>query len=1417
MHELAARDPDDEEQPSTPPAAAQFNTAASGGTVYAVQNGDMVFSGAVPDGRALFEYWERFLRSRPTGIRIGRNRMFRLERAVVLARVVEQLVGLGPGEAVIVRGDPGVGKSSLLLRAVDELRTRSSSVLVADLSAMARNVDAMPALLDAAGPMDDGRPGLRGHLVVDGAEAMQYVGQAGAEVVFAALQAGFALVLISRDDAVDTLRGALCDMDCTVREVVVPALSDPEVAEVVAVVPELANLVKDHRSRWLLGRLAVVDLLQRAGLAGVALPAVLASEADLYNHVWRGLVLRARLGAAGVVPENRAAVLISLAEALLTGRRALFLNGVAVASLRSDGILAPLGEQAATSAEEYLFAHDMMRDFATIRRLLLTDGPEVLKANGPRWAVRASRVYCQIRLESAVGAVGPFLAQWDQMHRQFQTLAELHGTRWAEVPWEAVLSAAWCPAALDALTELLNVRPELVGELLRCAELRFGGEAESDAVVAAPVVTWLAEHRPILQGCDDESDRFVVAWLRAVSRQEVDGVDVAQYGAVRGKVLAVVLAVPRSEGEHSPLLVEALALLGADGGSEAAELLRGIARDRGADVMAAVDRPDSVRSLATTDPTLLAELATAYYLPGTHPEQRHRGVLGWSIRDHEFLGLLAPRGGAWWRGPFAALLQREPMLGVQLARRLAAVSVLDLEHGDIRPDGRGEYGPAPAFEADLVGLGVRRYAGGSTAWAWYRGSLNGPQPCISALMALEWWADQLVGCGAITVRTAAALLASVGTAAGAGLAYGLLVRHLDDVTDELDEFLAVPAVWEMEVNRVAMELYMKPAVKDLPGSEMLQLTLPEVAMRLVVAAQQRDDVEAVDRLCKVAARLRAASGDLPDPQVVRSWADYLDTERYAVRQEDGYVSIAVVHGDDLAEELGARQAELAPSSAKYGLLADHALRPADGRGIALPGPIDLEKLNRDLRAARGYTADPAADESGMSDALCAIAGTAVRAAAEGVLLPLDDLAWSVDTLLHAAAAPVDADPAASQLWSASQSAGFSLPCLLLPAVRAQMEPLGAERVERVRQALLGLGSHPLHDVRGHFAVGLAAVWSAPCRQGTDDCHHAVAWAAVESSVELASADTGRASPCPAAEAGQSLAYAMRQVTGEEMALATLRTAAVAVLEATRGTHCRVEHAKTVRPEVLAAYARTAAAWTGRGYHVRSTDELEFVRALLLVAAAEPAVAEGYADRLAESGVRFESAQALGEFLRAAKTAATYDAGLRPMLAAVWPRMMEVVLTQPSIRRRTRFAGAWFTHDMLLEEAVPNPTLSIADIDPDATLRAVGSRWIDAAVMADLIMEWATVVRGTQSAVLNLVLLVRTQPAVLQNDPGLGWIRRLAVGRDGEVESRSDALVEWLGEIEPFLTAPTRAHFRAIVDGLALVGHPEAPALQQLEG
>ncbi|MFE4174539.1 NACHT domain-containing protein [Streptomyces sp. NPDC056909] len=1413
-------------------ASVQRNSAEHGGTVNAVQYGTLnhnQYASPHPHEVAArhLSHWEKTVRRLTShSIVTGREQDLVLSRADLLNQLIASLSGTGDGQAVIVRGEPGVGKSALALRAVDRLRADSASVFVAPLQAMSRQAGALEDILRGAldGRAVERTTRRRGLLVLDGAEAAQE-GDAPTlmEAVDAAAEADLTPVLVTRDDAVENLRELLEQSGCDEPvEFVVPPLNEAEIGSVVDEAPELARLARDPRARWLLRRLTVIDLLLRSVRHGAVLPAVLSSEAEVYAIVWRTLILNSHRTVDGVSSDDRGSALVSLAEGRLTGCRVQLPPGPALSSLRSDGVLAPLGEEAAFWEEEQRFAHDVLRDFATARRLMVGDGLPLLDRKGPRWALRAARIVCQARLGPAATTARSFVNVWRQAHGHFEELAARHGSRWAEVPWEAVLSASWCADALMALTDDLRQEPRMLAELIQCASLRFGGDSGGcDPLVAAPVVAWLCRHTSVLTDArhspqDEAANTLVVAWLRAVSLAELSGIDIAYYRPVRESVRDRLLDIqPRS---LTPEAVEALALLGTDRDAAADAVLRDlVARQQEYRLVAAVDRVGSAWALARTNPALLRELAKAYYCTrrdGT-THGRGRGIATYG-HEHEYLGPVARKRAAWTRGPFYALLRSAPEHGIALVRDLLNTAVHMIGHDrylgpeESRADTSDD---VCRLEGDFVGTGPDHYPGSEGAWSWYRGTLNGPQPCASALMAVERCLEPLIQDGVMSPGDIAALiLRRVGTAAGAGLAYGFLVRHLDQVTDELDGFLANPLVWSFENTRTGHEQLFKRG-SDLHGGEGLLRPPAQVAMLLVNTAGRRGDDSALGRLQAVANRLRAAAECGPDeldPLAVKGWADHLDWERYRAVRDGDHLFVEVEPAADIAEELERRRARASHTSELYRLLNRYRPRTEVPHRVDPPEQTSEASLMRDLKLAQRIVGGLEHDAVHALDGVYAIAAAAVHAAVTGDPPEADDFHWAIDLL----AGTLDDDPTnesshATYPWRADRQAAFTLPRALLPAV-TQADPalLTSRHIDQVIEAVHRGAAHPLNEVRVHSAEGIRPLWASMCLADDQTCQHAVAWSAVEGGLRFVLRDARAGDESPAATPPPSLAAQFDRLTGKDVEPVTLATAASAVLEAAHGRHCRVAEARVLRTSLLRAYVRSAHAWDRDHYDLRSDEQTVFAAALLRTALTESRVPVDTLQELAAAPGM------LGDLLEKMKQAATYEPDLIPAMAIVWPHIMSVALAACSETSDDDFAQ--HDRDRLMAAVLPDPTPHGADTEIDESLKRARRHWLVLGPLTEPIELWTRSAVGTRFAVDNLIGFLKAQSAEEQVDPGLRWARQLAIGPDGAVFSTGFLLTEWLGELRPVLTDSSRPHYHALLDALALAGDSAARELQKMD-
>ena len=133
-------------------------------------------------------------------------------------------------------------------------------------------------------------------LVVDGADAAAEDRlDAFRCLVGAARESVVKVIAVTSIDSKQVVLDALSEcFDGRVAEHVVPPLGDSEIDDVVGTFSELQRLNADPRSRELLRRLVVVDLLVRGQVSGTPL-----TDADAMNEVWSGLVRRREMSDRG--------------------------------------------------------------------------------------------------------------------------------------------------------------------------------------------------------------------------------------------------------------------------------------------------------------------------------------------------------------------------------------------------------------------------------------------------------------------------------------------------------------------------------------------------------------------------------------------------------------------------------------------------------------------------------------------------------------------------------------------------------------------------------------------------------------------------------------------------------------------------------------------------------------------------------------------------------------------------------------------------------------------------------------------------------------------------------------------------------------------------------------------------------------
>ena len=442
-------------------------------------------------------------------------RCVRLDRHAARSQL---LSGIADAEAVVVTGESGVGKSALALLGL----TAASADAPDILQALCINLRHVPKLtLDFVSKLGCPLSTLLGELsapqrmlIVDGADAVAEGRQdAFRYLTDAARRSGVKPVAVTSVDSTKVVRDMLAERCGCVTEYAVDPLSDADMNQIVKTFPELSIQNAHPRSRELLRRLVVVDLLVRAGVGGVPL-----TDADSMQTVWSALVRREDSDRGS--PHAREMALLRLADLDLSGGERLDviaeIDSAALDGLRRDGLLRTSPDGPFRIGPE--FAHDEVRRYAVARLLLSGDNPplKVLRYDAPRWSLSAARLACQAwlaRTDTPTTRSGGRLAA---LQESFDGLVDAgHGARWGDVPGEALLALADPEAVLrDAWPSLIAADAAGLRRLARLVDQRHRRDnGIVDVTAVEPIITLLLEdHAPWTWG--EHAQGLLRDWLR---------------------------------------------------------------------------------------------------------------------------------------------------------------------------------------------------------------------------------------------------------------------------------------------------------------------------------------------------------------------------------------------------------------------------------------------------------------------------------------------------------------------------------------------------------------------------------------------------------------------------------------------------------------------------------------------------------------------------------------------------------------------------------------------------------------------------------------------------------------------------------------------------------------------------------------
>ncbi|MGE2871954.1 hypothetical protein ACQGFJ_32150 [Rhodococcus sp. 3.70] len=1334
-----------------------------------------------------------------------------LKRTEARESLAHKISALGTTGTLVVTGEPDVGKSALTLRVVAQLASEQKiSATAMSMPDLPMNFLELEKQLEAS--LEDvfaGRPTNPVHLLVlDGAE-VALAGKASLlqEICLAALRTGISVVAITRADGAAGVKEILTQATRTAgtefpHEHTVPPLTAAETSQLMDRFPVLRRIGAEERSHWLLNRPGLVELLLRTDRSSRTDD--LLSEADIFSAVWESLVLNNDQTRPGEpTPHEREDALIAVAQHGLEPGKAPRPSPAVLRVLRSDGLLKTDDFPAPFRTREQ-FSSDLIRDFA-LTRLLLKEGWQVLAdAGAPRWAIRAVRMACQATLRSRV-------ATWRELETTFARLAEQSGQRWSELPLEAVLTLGDAGETLKEIYPALSAGSDSrVETLVRLCLQQHSEGGIGDPLLLAPVVELVfaaaaptPSWRP-RRSRDNQICQLILAWLRGLIFHGVGTHPLRQQ--VRDTILA---SEPASYDEFA---VEAIATLGPDLDSAAENFLRKVADDtQSYNLGPAVESTGAVRGMAEHRPDLLIHLADCYYIDSGG--QPGRGYLEKGIRPH--WNKMGSRQASWHFGPFWGLLTYAPVDALALINRILDHAARMHVRNGLRRDARvGTVNALPGLDLELPGLGSRRYIGDDDVWSWYRGISNGPAPCISALLAVEHFADGFVETGGIEMRRIVSLLLSSCTnLAMPGLVVGLLVRHIHRAEDLLDPWLTYPEIWRFESSRSGRENFFHFQGADnsaTPGREHRGFSFLDVAVRLTSEAKIRGDQARLEALENVGNALLSSGHAVGDPDsaseelsVIARWASAFRPENHKL--VEGGVLVQFENPEPVATAPAPDFIELRATS--------QAIRLGNVYAASNDRTASVDTLIEDIAIVRHLADGNVGSPLFIDDAVGAVAAAALVAHTDGQAhIRREDLHWAVQTLLDAATASPDAlmrYAGTTYPRGMDRSAAAALPLVLA----APFDGLGVDRT-KLASGLLACATSPFDEVRTAFANAGQWVWGMPCDGTSSDlCRHRFLW-------EAAKAGLRDARIGPWDEHGQyrlpdpvfpPYDVVIAGISADCLQLnhlvPVLGAAASALL-----APCVTDEAEKLLPVLLDAHCRTVECWAKDGF-LYDNDQQGALVARVLVSLA----LGGNPEPLIEHVRRFtHHANALHALLDDVSSLCTYDDTVRPHLEELWRLMMTTALDTVDAGATLVDYGTWA--NWAVAALLPTPHLSPADTEPDSTLVRARAGWLRPDSIIDLIDRWLPLAQGRPKAVDAIVQFAKCNPSSWQLSTGLLFAEKIINGQYPVIANQCLWLTDWLAELrQTDLHNPdTIASWRRIVDGLAAANDGAAAHLQKLE-
>lgn len=170
------------------------------------------------------------------------------------------------------------------------------------------------------------------------------------------------------------------------------------------------------------------------------------------------------------------------------------------------------------------------------------------------------------------------------------------------------------------------------------------------------------------------------------------------------------------------------------------------------------------------------------------------------------------------QGPFLYLLRANESEALRLIHGLTNEAVARWRHEVSRP-GKGTSGVKPLPVMLRIDDERREFWGDQNVYYWFRSRGNGPYPAISALMALELWAEEQIEAGRDPQELFSTILHGSECIAVPGICVGISLAYPSRCLEAALPFAVSPALWRMEVARLAADMTPESPLLRVMGYE----------------------------------------------------------------------------------------------------------------------------------------------------------------------------------------------------------------------------------------------------------------------------------------------------------------------------------------------------------------------------------------------------------------------------------------------------------------------------------------------------------------------------------------------------------------------------------------------------------------------